>query len=269
MACNPEEKMYAIREVAGLTGLKPVTLRAWQRRYNLIQPKRTEKGHRLYREQDLNTIREVQAWLAKGVSIGKVKDLLGRESTSTDNTRQQPLEEVEVMLQALAQLNRGRSESLLGAVMKDYPFDIVIEQFVTPIFDALARVKGALRSLQFGLFQTCLVTRLTLIVDAENKAASKGKCLLLCYEQTRAAESWIEALRLCEQGYHITMIDSVEDLTGLIAHDVVHCYQRVHIFSNNALPARQFEALRTLREHYPDKFDYSQVIETLHPALSK
>ncbi|MDF2152670.1 MerR family transcriptional regulator [Vibrio sp. CAU 1672] len=268
MVCSQEEKMYAIREVSELTGVKPVTLRAWQRRYNLIQPKRTEKGHRLYREQDLNTIREVQGWLAKGVSIGKVKDLLGRESVPAYSTRQQPLEEVELMLQALAQLNRGRSESLLASVLKDYPFDIVTEQFVAPIFDALERVKGALRSLQYGLFQTCLVTRLMLIVDAENKAASKGKCLLLCYEQTRAAESWIQAVRLCSQGYHITMIDGVDDLAGLIEHDVVHRYERVHVFSNNALPVKQCEVLQTLREQYPDKFDYSQVIEKLHPTIT-
>ncbi|HAS6149831.1 TPA: MerR family transcriptional regulator, partial [Vibrio vulnificus] len=38
MVCNEEnavEKWYAIREVSELTGVKPVTLRAWQRRYNL------------------------------------------------------------------------------------------------------------------------------------------------------------------------------------------------------------------------------------------
>ena len=54
MGC--ELKWYAIREVAELTGVKPVTLRAWQRRYNLIKPQRTDKGHRLYSEQDINEI---------------------------------------------------------------------------------------------------------------------------------------------------------------------------------------------------------------------
>ncbi|MCG6506952.1 MerR family transcriptional regulator, partial [Vibrio parahaemolyticus] len=50
MAC--EEKLYAIREVSEITGVKPVTLRAWQRRYNLVQPQRTAKGHRLYTDHD-------------------------------------------------------------------------------------------------------------------------------------------------------------------------------------------------------------------------
>ena len=37
-----------IREVARQTGVNAVTLRAWERRYGLIVPHRTEKGHRLY-----------------------------------------------------------------------------------------------------------------------------------------------------------------------------------------------------------------------------
>lgn len=42
MVCD--EKRYAIREVAEITGVKPVTLRAWQRRYNLVQPIVPRKG---------------------------------------------------------------------------------------------------------------------------------------------------------------------------------------------------------------------------------
>lgn len=74
MVCD--EKRYAIREVAEITGVKPVTLRAWQRRYNLVQPDRTEKGHRLFTDQDIEMIRQIQSWLAKGVAIGKVGALL-------------------------------------------------------------------------------------------------------------------------------------------------------------------------------------------------
>ena len=51
--------MLPIRAVANLTGINPVTLRAWERRYNLITPKRTPKGHRLYSENDIEIIKQV------------------------------------------------------------------------------------------------------------------------------------------------------------------------------------------------------------------
>ena len=37
-----------ISEVCQQTGVAAVTLRAWERRYGLIKPKRTPKGHRLF-----------------------------------------------------------------------------------------------------------------------------------------------------------------------------------------------------------------------------
>ncbi|WP_268810321.1 MerR family transcriptional regulator, partial [Vibrio parahaemolyticus] len=154
MVCSSEEKLYAIRDVAEITGVKPVTLRAWQRRYNLIQPQRTEKGHRLYRQQDLDTIREIQGWLSKGIAIGKVKGLLGQSDVEI-SAENHSLEEVETVLSALSQLNRGKTESVLSSVLKEYPLNLVVDQFINPVFEALDLVKGSLRSLQMGLFQTC------------------------------------------------------------------------------------------------------------------
>ncbi|WP_215201409.1 MerR family transcriptional regulator, partial [Escherichia coli] len=48
-----------IREVTRLTGVHPVTLRAWERRYGLVVPQRTGKGHRLYSEEQVERIRRI------------------------------------------------------------------------------------------------------------------------------------------------------------------------------------------------------------------
>ncbi|MCD8548048.1 MAG: MerR family transcriptional regulator, partial [Aeromonadaceae bacterium] len=77
-----EPLLYPIREVARLTGVNPVTLRAWQRRYGLVEPARTDKGHRLYSEQDVALIRRILAWLELGVSIGQVRSLLTQAAPS-------------------------------------------------------------------------------------------------------------------------------------------------------------------------------------------
>lgn len=68
-AADPLEQdgLYPIREVSRLTGINPVTLRAWERRYGLIQPKRTESGHRLYSVTDIESVRQVQWWIERGV----------------------------------------------------------------------------------------------------------------------------------------------------------------------------------------------------------
>ena len=56
-----EEGYLPIREVARSTGINAVTLRAWERRYGLIVPYRTPKGHRLYSPANLERIHAILA----------------------------------------------------------------------------------------------------------------------------------------------------------------------------------------------------------------
>ncbi len=75
-----QEELYPIREVARLTGVNPVTLRAWERRYGLIQPTRTDSGHRLYSQADIEAVRSILAWIERGVAVSKVGKILARSS---------------------------------------------------------------------------------------------------------------------------------------------------------------------------------------------
>ena len=60
-----DEGYLPIREVSRSTGINAVTLRAWERRYGLIVPYRTPKGHRLYSPANLERIHAILAWLAR------------------------------------------------------------------------------------------------------------------------------------------------------------------------------------------------------------
>jgi len=84
----PNEGVYPIRTVSELTGVNAITLRAWERRYGLFSPERTSKGHRLYSKQDIVKIKLVLDLLDQGISIGRVKHLLGQaESEQAEKTK--------------------------------------------------------------------------------------------------------------------------------------------------------------------------------------
>ncbi|MAX32604.1 MAG: helix-turn-helix-type transcriptional regulator, partial [Halomonadaceae bacterium] len=68
--------LYPIREVSRLTGVNSVTLRAWERRYGLIRPQRTAKGHRLYAYEDVERVENILQWLNRGVPVSQVRELL-------------------------------------------------------------------------------------------------------------------------------------------------------------------------------------------------
>jgi MerR family transcriptional regulator, light-induced transcriptional regulator len=58
--------MYTIKRVAELTGLPPATLRAWERRYGVVTPERTESGYRLYDDAAVGALRVMAELLERG-----------------------------------------------------------------------------------------------------------------------------------------------------------------------------------------------------------
>lgn len=75
-ASDSQMAYYPIRIVSSETGVNAITLRAWERRYGLITPKRTAKGHRLYTEQDIRLIRQVVALLNRGIPISQAQAMI-------------------------------------------------------------------------------------------------------------------------------------------------------------------------------------------------
>ncbi|GAB7260398.1 hypothetical protein DZS_18470 [Dickeya ananatis] len=59
---------YSIGEFARLCGINATTLRAWQSRYGLLKPLRTEGGHRLYSDADVQQALKILDWVKKGGS---------------------------------------------------------------------------------------------------------------------------------------------------------------------------------------------------------
>lgn len=66
---------FNLKVVIKQTGLKPDTLRAWERRYDLPQPRRSSGGHRLYSQHDIETIQWLIARQRDGLSIKRAVDL--------------------------------------------------------------------------------------------------------------------------------------------------------------------------------------------------
>jgi DNA-binding transcriptional MerR regulator/methylmalonyl-CoA mutase cobalamin-binding subunit len=73
---------YNIKVVLNQTGIAADTLRAWERRYGLPVPQRTQGGHRLYSEYDIETIKWLLAKQEEGLSISRAVDLWNEQIAS-------------------------------------------------------------------------------------------------------------------------------------------------------------------------------------------
>lgn len=75
MTAPTKTPAYNLKVVVAETGIKPDTLRAWERRYGLPNPERTKGKHRLYSEYDLELVKWLMARQTEGLSISRAVDL--------------------------------------------------------------------------------------------------------------------------------------------------------------------------------------------------
>lgn len=137
---SSQEQMFPIREVARRTGVNPVTLRAWERRYGLIRPARTESGHRLYSVTDIEHIRSIQSWMGRGVAVSKVGKLLARASNPLSNVVPGTLVQadyaqwqtrIRAALSNFDDLELGR---IYGQVFSTYCLSVVFQEIFLPVW---------------------------------------------------------------------------------------------------------------------------------------
>ncbi|KWS11320.1 MerR family transcriptional regulator [Pseudomonas syringae] len=126
-----------IREVARQTGVNAVTLRAWERRYGLIVPHRTAKGHRLYSDAHVQRVMKILTWLNRGVSVSQVKGLI-------DDNRQDALPPTndwdalrQTLLVAIGELAERRVDDVFNQAMSLYPPRTLCEQLLLPLLAEL------------------------------------------------------------------------------------------------------------------------------------
>ncbi len=75
MVSSDQAPIYNLKAVVQETGLKPDTLRAWERRYGLPNPQRTASGHRLYSQRDIDIVKWLINRQREGLAIRRAVDL--------------------------------------------------------------------------------------------------------------------------------------------------------------------------------------------------
>ncbi len=137
------DRTYEIHEVAELTGLAPARLRAWERRYEVVRPRRLSNGYRVYTADQVALLRAYGRLIAAGERIGDLaecerEDVLVRaEVRSLDGSPQAAL------MEAVRAFDRERLEGLVAEQLALRGLRAFAEAVVVP----LARSVGDLWAL--------------------------------------------------------------------------------------------------------------------------
>jgi DNA-binding transcriptional MerR regulator len=142
----PDEPRYSIKKISELTGIRPVTLRAWERRYTVLTPHRSDNRYRKYSERDLQILRWLKNQVDNGFTISSVAEELHKMAetgdwvdaipTSPTNQLGKPIKPPQVyanqLYRALIKHDENRASDLLKEVFAGYDLRTVFASVLAP-----------------------------------------------------------------------------------------------------------------------------------------
>ncbi len=141
-----KKPIHNIKSVSEKTGIAPVTLRAWERRYNFPVPQRTDTGYRLYSEHDIASLNWLRLQTENGLSIGQAIKLLNGLLDTGENplvhqindhtileTPHQSIEHIQpALIKALIDLDEEKANRIMRTSFSMYPLETILLEIIAP-----------------------------------------------------------------------------------------------------------------------------------------
>ena len=131
-------RKYRINAVSEMTGVPAATLRAWERRYGLPDPQRTDSSYRVYDDTDVALIRRVRELCDAGMAPSEAaKAVLEEEASAQEppmpaNTADPWRASVDAIVQAVERFEPGQTESALRHAMALGSASLVFDRVLAP-----------------------------------------------------------------------------------------------------------------------------------------
>ncbi|OAH55917.1 MULTISPECIES: B12-binding domain-containing protein [Bacillaceae] len=141
------EGKYNIKAVSTITGIQPGTLRAWERRYHILEPVRNDAGHRLYTEEHIRKLKWLSEKVQQGLTISQAVAIFDQHETepgsytyveAAEMSQQEVL--FEELLQALLRFDEVKAQELINKGFALYTIDHVTIHILAPLLIRIGKL---------------------------------------------------------------------------------------------------------------------------------
>jgi DNA-binding transcriptional MerR regulator len=135
---TPDTGQLRIGELSRRSGVSNELLRAWERRYGLLRPTRSDGGYRLYSAQDERRVASMRAHLERGLSAAEAARLTLDEDAGADADAVPPSDTpvlvrgTQRLRAALDALDEGAAHAALDRLLAELSVETVLREAVLP-----------------------------------------------------------------------------------------------------------------------------------------
>ena len=151
------QNLYPLNKVSKKTGLSSILIRAWEKRYGVVTPQRSESNRRLFTESDVEKLNLLKTATQNGHSIGNVaklsirelQDLVLREEKDQtyyfeksvpDNYKIKIQNQIENLLNAVNSLDSQKLSSRLNYLSIEFSNSVIIEEVIIPVLKKIGEL---------------------------------------------------------------------------------------------------------------------------------
>jgi DNA-binding transcriptional MerR regulator len=197
---------YRIQTVAEMTGVPAATLRAWERRYGIPSPERSDSSYRLFSDYDVNSIRRLKELCEGGMAPSEAARVVQREETASNT----PVEAdpyargCEVILSAIEDFDPRAVERGVRSVMFLGSASTVYQRVLSP---TMRSVGDRWHEGSFSIAQEHMATEAMLGVSRDmlrlvDPASSAPDAILACFaDEDHALPLYGVAFALVQWGF--------------------------------------------------------------------
>ncbi len=207
-----DEGKYRINVVAQKTGISAATLRAWERRYGIPVPRRTESSYRVYSDDDIALIQRVRSLCGDGMSPSEAaKVVLSEASQPLEQAHLgDPYEQVrEQILHAVQAFDPDGIEMAVNRALTLGSASVICEQVIVPVMFKIGAMwhAGDITIAQEHIATQLLETTARKLIGLLQPPPGSRRVLLACFaEDEHALSLYGIALHLAQASFRTLML---------------------------------------------------------------
>ncbi|MBE2200643.1 MAG: MerR family transcriptional regulator [Anaerolinea sp.] len=290
MANARKTPTFNMKVVIQETGIKPDTLRAWERRYGLPEPNRTQGGHRLYSQYDIDMLKWLLTRQKEGMSIshatrlwqqmaeeGRDPFLLTDSVASVEPARSgldisgdMIAQTRAAWIKACLDYNEVEAQRILVQAFALYPVELVCLEVLQKGLSAIGQgwYEGRVSVQQEHFTSALAVRQLEVMLSSTVQASRHGRILIACppHEQ-HTFSALLLTLLLRRRGWEVIYLganvplEQLEDaLTTIAPHLVILAAQTLQ-------PASAMLAMSDLLQRVGVPLAFGGLVFNQIPAL--
>ncbi len=164
---------YSIRDLEKISGIKAHTLRVWEHRYAILQPKRTKTNIRYYDESDLRLLLSISMLNSHGIKISKIAKMEAKEVHGRCKELLEVSEEYETQINSLTlsmiEMDEDRFEKIISNNTLRFGFEDTVIKIIIPFFERVGVLwqTGTIRPAQEHFISNLIRQKVIVAIDAQ------------------------------------------------------------------------------------------------------